>query len=143
MLVRLLYASRAAKAIDAEELEAILRQAKAHNQKAGITGVLCLCSNGGVFLQVLEGSREAVNRLYARLQRDPRHGELLLLSYEDVTERRFAGWYMGQVNMSRLNPALLLKYSETAALDPYTMSGAAALALFDEWVGTGAIVGQG
>jgi hypothetical protein len=96
-----------------------------------------------VFLQVLEGSRDAVNRLYAKLQRDPRHGELLLLGYEDITERRFAGWHMGQVNMSRLNPALLLKYSETAALEPYTMSGAAAFALFDEWVGTGAIVGQG
>ena len=143
MLVRLLYASRAAKAIDAEELETILRHAKTHNQKAGITGVLCLCGNGGVFLQVLEGSRDAINRLYAKLLRDPRHGELLLLSYQDTSERRFAGWYMGQVNMSRLNPALVLKYSPTAALDPYSMSGAAAMALFDEWVGTGAIVGQG
>ena len=143
MLVRLLYASRAAKAIDAEELEAILRHAKTHNQKAGITGVLCLCGNGGVFLQVLEGSRDAINRLYAKLLRDPRHGELLLLSYQETSERRFAGWYMGQVNMSRLNPALVLKYSPTAALDPYSMSGAAAMALFDEWVGTGAIVGQG
>jgi hypothetical protein len=141
MLVRLLYASRAAKAIDAEELDAILRQAKTHNQKAGITGVLCLCSNGGVFLQVLEGSRDAVNRLYARLQRDARHGELQLLSYQEISERRFAGWYMGQVNMSRLNPALVLKYSQSAALDPYTMSGTAAAALFDEWFGTGAIVG--
>ena len=143
MLVRLLYASRAAKAVDPEELEAILRQAKTNNQKHGITGALCLCRNGGVFLQVLEGSREAVNGLYARLQRDARHSEPLLLSYDEISERRFAGWYMGQVNMSRLNPALLLKYSETAALDPYAMSGAAALALFDEWATTGAIVGQG
>ena len=141
MLVRLLYASRAAKAIDPEELDAILRQAKANNQKHGITGVLCLCRNGGVFLQVLEGSRDAVNALYARLLRDSRHGELLLLNYEEICERRFAGWYMGQVNMSRLNPALVLKYSENASLDPYTMCGPAAMALFDEWVATAAIVG--
>src|SRR5438093_4307712 len=141
MLVRLLYASRAAKAVDPEELEAILRQAKSSNQMAGITGALCLCRNGGVFLQVLEGSRDAVNALYARLLRDTRHSELLLLSYGEISERRLAGWYMGQVNMSRLNPALVLKYSETAALDPYTMGGAAATALFDEWATTGAIVG--
>jgi len=142
MLVRLLYASRAAKAVDQEEMEAILRQAKANNHKSGITGVLCLCRNGGVFLQVLEGSRDAVNRLYARLAADTRHSELVLLSYEEIRERRFAGWTMGQVNMARLNAALVLKYSETAALDPYAMSGAAAMALLDELAAT-AVVGQG
>jgi hypothetical protein len=143
MLVRLLYASRAAKAVDQEEMDAILRQAKVNNQKSGITGVLCLCRNGGVFLQVLEGSRDAVNRLYARLAADARHSELVLLSYEEIQERRFAGWYMGQVNMARLNAALLLKYSETAALDPYAMSGPAAMALFEELATTAAVVGQG
>ena len=39
---------------------------------------------------------------------------------------------MGQVNMSRLNPALLLKYSECARLDPYNLSGAVTMALFEE-----------
>ena len=40
-----------------------------------------------------------------------------------------------------LNPALLLKYSATARLDPYAMSGAVALALLDELVATASIVG--
>jgi hypothetical protein len=46
---------------------------------------------------------------------------------------------MGQVNMSRLNPALVLKYSENTQLDPYAVSGQASLALFNELVATASI----
>ena len=141
MLVRLLYASRAAAPIAPEDLSAILRQAKANNPAHGITGVLCCCSDG-MFLQVLEGGRTAVNRLYARIVADPRHEQVELLSYQQIGERHFSGWAMGQVNMSRLNPSLLLKYSATARLDPYAMSGSVALALLEELVATASIVGQ-
>ena len=83
-----------------------------------------------------------MSALYNRITTDPRHREVVLLSYEEVDERRFAVWSMGQVNMSRLNPALLLKYSETATLDPYVVSGKVSLALFDELVATASIMGQ-
>lgn len=141
MLVRLMYASRAVSAIDQEELLAILKTSKTNNPKAGITGALCL--SGGIFMQVLEGGRSAVNKLYNRITTDTRHTEVVLLSYEEIAERRFAGWSMGQVNMARLNPALLLKYSECARLDPYAVSGKVSAALFDEMVATAAVMGQG
>jgi hypothetical protein len=140
MLVRLMYTSRAVSAVDAGDLVAILRQSKAGNPGAGITGVLCF--SGGIFIQVLEGGRAAVNRLYNKIANDPRHTEVTLLAYDEVSERRFAGWSMGQVNMSRLNPALLLKYSETATLDPHAVSGKATAALFEEMIATAAIMGQ-
>jgi hypothetical protein len=141
LLVRLMYASRAAKPLDPEELAQILRQARTTNPKLGVTGVLC--SSGELFIQVIEGGRAAVNRLYNRIIADSRHTEVTLLSYEEIDERRFAGWAMGQVNMARLNPALMLKYSETATLDPYSVSGKAAVAMFDELVATAAVVCQG
>jgi len=141
MLVRLLYASRAATAVDADALNVILRQSKANNAGLGVTGVLCF--SGGLFMQVLEGGRGAVNRLYNRIAADARHGDVVLLNYEEIAERRFAGWSMGQVNMSRLNPALLLRYSECARLDPYSVSGKVTAALFDELVATAAVIGQG
>ena len=103
MLVRLLYASRAAQPVTAEETLRILRQSKANNPAHGITGVLC-CSDS-IYLQVLEGGRSAVNRLYQHIVTDPRHKDVELLAYEEIVERRFAGWAMGQVDMSRLNPA--------------------------------------
>jgi hypothetical protein len=138
MLVRLLYASRAAASTDDDALAEIVKQAQANNHRLGVTGVLCFAD--GVFMQALEGGRSTVSALYHRIAQDKRHSEVVLLSYQEIAERRFAGWAMGQANLSRLNPALLLKYSETATLDPYTVSGAVSMALFDELVATASVV---
>ena len=138
MLVRLMYVSRAVPAVDQEELLSILRKSKTNNPALGITGVLCFSE--GIFLQALEGGRSAVNRLYNCIASDHRHTQVELLRYEEIGERRFAGWAMGQVNMSRLNPALLLKYSATAALDPHSVSGAVSEALLNELVATASVM---
>ena len=140
MLVRLLYASRAVPAIDQDELILILRKSKTNNPALGVTGVLCFSE--GIFLQALEGGRSSVNKLYQRIAGDPRHTDVELLCYEEIGERRFAGWSMGQVNVSRLNPALLLKYSEKPTLDPYAVSGAVSMSLFAELMATASIVSQ-
>lgn len=139
MLVRLLYASRAASGVDADALAAILKRSREHNPQVGVTGVLCFCANSHVFMQVLEGGRGQVSKLYNDISHDPRHSDVALLSYEEIGERRFASWSMGQVHMSRLNPALVLKYSEGTLLDPYAVSGKASLALFNELVDTASI----
>jgi Sensors of blue-light using FAD len=140
MLVRLMYASRAVPAVDHEELISILRKSKTNNPAVGVTGVLCF--SGGIFLQVLEGGRSAVNKLYNRIAADSRHTDVELLVYEEIGERRFAGWSMGQVNMALLNPSLLLKYSATATLDPFAVSGDVSMALFEELVATASVMGQ-
>ncbi|MCY7387955.1 MAG: BLUF domain-containing protein [Burkholderiales bacterium] len=140
MLVRLLYASRAADNVSQEELLKILSQSKANNPGSGITGVLC--SSGRIFLQVLEGGRMQVNALYNQIAGDPRHKDVVILSYEEINERKFSGWSMGLVNLERINPSLLLKYSECATLDPYCVSGKASMALFDELMATASIMGQ-
>jgi len=142
MLVRLMYASRAAASVDADALAAILKKSKENNPRVGVTGVLCFCFNAGIFLQVLEGGRAAVSALYNRITQDSRHRDVMLLSYEEIGERNFSGWSMGQVNMGRLNASLLLKYSESAVLDPYSVSGKASLALFSELVATASIGAQ-
>ena len=138
MLVRLMYASRAAASMDNEALAAIMKKSRAHNPQVGVTGVLCF--SGGIFLQVLEGGRLPVSQLYNRIANDPRHRDVALLRYEEIEERRFAGWAMGQVDMARLNPALLLKYLPTPALDPYAVSGEVSMALFDELVATASVM---
>jgi Sensors of blue-light using FAD len=141
MLVRLLYASRATDQIDQQSLSAILAKSRANNPGVGVTGVLCF--SGGTFMQVLEGGRLQVSELYNHIARDNRHRDVVLLSYEEIQERRFAHWSMGQVNLARINPALLIKYSETASLDPYAVSGAASMSMFEEMIATANIVGQG
>ncbi|MEZ6017930.1 MAG: BLUF domain-containing protein [Planctomycetota bacterium] len=140
MLVRLMYVSRAASSVTQDDLQAILKKSKANNPKRGVTGVLCL--SDGIFLQVLEGGRSAVNELYHKIAADPRHTDVEVLKYEEIGERRFCGWSMGQVNLSRLNPGLLLKYSELPKLDPYAVSGEVSMALFQELLATASIVGH-
>jgi hypothetical protein len=139
MLVRLLYASHS-KGVTSEVIEAILAQSRRHNPAHGITGILC--HSGEVFMQVLEGGRDAVNHLYRQIASDPRHQDVTLLHYEEISERRFAGWTMGQVNLARVNPSLLMKYSELPVLDPYAVSGRASMALLEELIATAAIVGR-
>jgi len=140
VIVRLLYASRSTKHVTSEMIESILEQSRKHNPGLGITGILC--QSGDIFLQVLEGGRTAVNRLYNEIVRDNRHKDVVVLHYEEVAERRFPGWTMGQVNLAKVNPSTLLKYSETTALDPYAMSGKASMALLEELIATAQIVGR-
>ena len=140
MLVRLLYASRAVDQVSQEELLKILSQSKANNPLIGITGVLC--SSGLIFLQCLEGGRMEVNALYNLIAADPRHSDVVILSYEEISERNFANWSMGLVKLEQVNPSLLLKYSETATLDPYGVSGTASMALLHELMARASIMGQ-
>ena len=83
-----------------------------------------------------------VNALYNQIAADPRHKDVVILSYCEISERKFSGWSMGQVNLERINPSLLLKYSECATLDPYGVSGEASMALVDELMATASIMGQ-
>lgn len=139
MLVRLLYASRAFAPADSATIITILQQSRKHNPPAGITGVLCHSER--LFLQVLEGGREQVNRLYARIMTDPRHSDVTLLHYEEISERRYAGWTMGQTNLDKLNPGTVLRYSALPEFDPYTLSGDSSLALIDELMRGASVLG--
>ena len=139
MLVRLLYASRAVDA-GPEAIESILAQARQHNLATGITGILCY--GGGIFLQAIEGGRRAVSQLYNQIVADPRHQDVELLHYQEITERRFGGWTMGQVNLAKLNASIVLKYSERPELDPYAVSGEVSLALLEELMATASIIGR-
>jgi hypothetical protein len=144
MLVRLLYASRSASEIDETLIASILDHSRQYNLEHGITGILCAYTPGNVFLQLLEGGRAAVNALYGNIVRDPRHCDVTLLDYAEITERRFASWRMGRVNLNRVNQGTILRFSKSAVLDPFAMSGPTALALLDELTSTAAIVsGEG
>ncbi len=141
MLVRLMYASRAVESASEAEMATILQQSKKNNPGIGVTGVLCF--SAGIFLQVLEGGRNAVSALYNKIAADPRHKDVVILRYEEIDERSFGSWSMGQANLSRLNPAVVIKYSETSELDPYSVSGKVSMALFHEMVASAAVLGKG
>jgi hypothetical protein len=139
MLVRLLYCSRAVDT-NPEAIEAILSQARQHNAVSGITGILCY--GGGIFLQAIEGGRMQVSDLFGHIMKDPRHKDVAMLHFEEISERRFGGWSMGQVNVSKVNHSILLKYSEKPELDPYAVSGKVSLALLEDLMASAQICGR-
>ncbi len=140
MLVRLLYASKLLAPNDSAVIDSILEQSRAHNPALGITGILVYSE--GIFLQAIEGGRKQVSELYGFITKDPRHTDVVLLHYEEINERRYGGWTMGQVNLAKVNASILLKYSETAELNPYRVSGAVSLALLEELMVSAAVIGR-
>ena len=103
------------------QLGAILESAVRHNQQDGITGML-LYSEGN-FLQVLEGETATVDATYARIEKDARHHNLILLSREDVARRHFGNWSMGYRQLAPDDVARFPAYA------PYFQFGFQALKL--------------
>jgi hypothetical protein len=96
--VRLIYKSRAAAPIDQPLIEEIETVSARRNQALGITGLLLATRSH--FLQVLEGDMAAVNQVYNDIVRDDRHRDILLISYQQITEREFGQWAMKGTGVS-------------------------------------------
>ena len=130
MLVQLTYASRTATILGPGDVKDILQSSARNNQALGVTGALCLAN--GIFLQQLEGDRQAVNALYHRILKDPRHKEPAVLDLSEISVRQFGNWAMGLIASTQENRQLFLKYSSTADFDPYKMSASTLRAFFSE-----------
>ena len=96
-MIRLVYMSRETSPTTKEDLEKILEVSRRNNSQVDITGILLY--KNGIFFQVLEGPEDAVQETYARIDVDPRHDEVELISEEEITERDFPQWEMGFINM--------------------------------------------
>jgi hypothetical protein len=93
MLFHVIYLSSARTKFTAADLNQLLAHSRQANEKVGITGILLY--RDGNFLQVIEGEREAVMRLYQKIGKDPRHTGILSLFQEEIPEREFPEWSMG------------------------------------------------
>ena len=95
-LLQIIYASASAQKMSSEELAEILRIARENNAAQDISGMLVY--HGGSFLQVLEGPEGAVNSLFVKIEKDPRHGEINILFRDTVPEKEFEEWSMGYID---------------------------------------------
>ena len=108
MLKRVSYISKFSLPLTRDEIEQLAADAADRNRELGVTGMLM--STGGIFYQVLEGPREAVNTLFQKIAADTRHKDVLVLNaQEDIEDRQFPAWAMKKVDLdemtvSRLEP---------------------------------------
>ncbi len=89
---QLLYVSNTHREFPQAELQSILASSRRNNAVANVTGMLVYLDGG--FLQVLEGSDEAVEQTYRRISQDARHWNASVLLDHDAT-RAFTEWSMG------------------------------------------------
>jgi len=132
LLVRLLYVSRAVGPQTTAVTDAILSVAQGANRQRGITGVLC--QGQGLYLQVLEGERSVINRLYNRIVQDHRHQDVQLLLLEEITQRRYADWAMAHVLLAEDDPMVRLNHPE---FNPYAAPGATMLQMVENLFAAG------
>lgn len=104
---QLIYISQASRKMSLEDLNDIHKIAKRNNEPVEVTGSLFY--NGGWFLQVLEGPLAALNTLYNRIEKDPRHRNSRILYNEPAKFRTFTRWNM---NMTNLEDRQADKYAE-------------------------------
>ncbi len=94
----LVYISTAVADLDANDLAKILSSSQLKNSASAVTGLLLY--SGDHFIQVLEGSADAVAEIFVdRISEDPRHSKIVTLVHEKIERRSFDSWSMALKNI--------------------------------------------
>jgi len=97
-LYEIVYVSLACEELTSAQLDKLLANCRASNEKSGVTGVLVY--HHREFLQLLEGEADEVLGLYSRIEDDQRHQQIYKLWDGPIAERSFASWSMAFVNQA-------------------------------------------
>lgn len=96
-LKQLVYTSEAVIDTQAIVTSQFTEKIQQNNAELEVTGALIWRKQK--FMQVIEGPSDSINRLFAKLLRDPRHGNLVLISERIISEREFPNWQMLTVDI--------------------------------------------
>ena len=110
MYLSIVYVSSAVRLLSDDELLELLRVSRENNERDDLTGLLLY--KDGNFMQAVEGPETAVQQLYDKIQKDPRHKQVTTLIRERIETRQFPGWTMGFANMHKLPPERLAGASD-------------------------------
>lgn len=80
------------------EVDGILATSRSNNAPVGVGGMLLF--NNGCFLQVLEGDYANISLVFERIQRDPRHDQVIVLDASYPAARLFTDWSMAFVGLN-------------------------------------------
>ena len=97
-LKTLTYTSRARLDLGDSELAEIHQTARHFNALDAISGLLLF--DGSRFLQIVEGTEDAVDNLVERLRMDPRHSAFEIRDERYMEQRSFPDWSMELVRVS-------------------------------------------
>jgi hypothetical protein len=87
--------------LEARMLSDILNVSKRNNARDGITGVLM--HHDGIFFQILEGDKRAVENCYERILNDRRHSSLSVIIDGAIDSITFPDWIMGYAGPAKIS----------------------------------------
>jgi hypothetical protein len=99
MLSQLVYVSNRNTNCTTGEIEKILASCKQNNPPLNITGVLLYSE--AKFIQLVEGEAKVIMSLYDKIKSDPRHSNVMMISYNPIKEKSFPSWHMGTRDISK------------------------------------------
>lgn len=123
-LTRLVYFSKNKMPTDgsvAVQLKQILASAIKNNAHLAVTGGLVF--NRNYFMQVLEGDRSTVTKLFTTISGDTRHDQIELMDVKDARERLFGAWSMGFASTPELIKELWAKIDVQGEFNPKLLTG--------------------
>jgi len=94
----------------------ILAKSRINNRKNGLVGVMYF--GDGAFFQCLEGDEEAINTLFTKIEKDPRHKDLKLISRKYIAKLSFPDWAMKYAPLDE-KMGKFLKENGYQTFDPY------------------------
>lgn len=94
----------------------ILAKSRINNRKNGLVGVLYF--GDGAFFQCLEGEEDAINTLFAKIEKDPRHKDIKLISKKYISRLSFPDWAMKYAPLDE-KICKYLKENGIHRFDPY------------------------
>lgn len=115
--MQIVYESLASDSLGEEEVLNILRKSQVRNNQAHISGILLF--RGQRFLQFLEGPPEQVEALYERIERDPRHHGLHVLSKTNGEKLLMPTWAMAYAAARKVangDETFVLNYRQAIAI---------------------------
>lgn len=104
-MLRLTYTSTATSTITPEVVLDMLSAARRNNAPKGVTGLLYY--GVGQFAQCIEGNKDDVEAIYAKIESDKRHKNLVV-TRQPILERVFTDWSMAFVDTSTAEVARIL-----------------------------------
>lgn len=108
-------------------LEEIVKAARLRNERNNLTGFLL--ADREWFVQILEGEERAVRATLARIERDPRHTDLMLIDQRELRARSFPEWSMSSTTRSAENEDIFRRHGIGGDFDPRALVAPSIVAL--------------
>ncbi|MBF4375284.1 BLUF domain-containing protein [Vibrio anguillarum] len=129
-LTKLIYTSSMSDKCNLDEIDNILAEAIGRNASKNITGVLYYSNH--YFFQCLEGENKDIEEVFALIEKDKRHTNIMVVEKAPIATRQFGEWAMAYILQSPLLVPIHQRLMNSDEFDPRLITPTNAHLLLEE-----------